>query len=212
MRKDKAFWDKQAEKFDQLDLNLDKESEKLINQTKNYLEPGGRLLDFGCATGNKAIALANSVKYVHGLDFSSGMIDIAKKKAEEIKIENIEFSQGTIYKNDFPYEYFDAVVSYSVLHLLKDLDPVLRKIHELIKPGGKFISVSACFKEKMKFRSKLNVWKFKILRSLRIMPLYLNLFTMRELEQKIKDAGFEIVKSEKFISGFVFDFIVAKKV
>ncbi len=39
---------------------------------------------------------------------------------------------------------FDAVLGLSILHLLEDRDAVIAKAHDMLKPGGIFVSSTVC--------------------------------------------------------------------
>jgi len=41
-------------------------------------------------------------------------------------------------------ERFDAVLALSVLHLLDDWRAVIHKVHRILKPGGIFVTSTAC--------------------------------------------------------------------
>jgi 2-polyprenyl-3-methyl-5-hydroxy-6-metoxy-1,4-benzoquinol methylase len=60
---------------------------KTLENTKKYLNGNDTVLDFGCATGAKALELAGSVKQIYRIDISSKTIEAAKRKAVERKVE-----------------------------------------------------------------------------------------------------------------------------
>src|SRR6187200_525991 len=66
--------------------------------------PGSRALDVATGTGDLAIELARRGASVVGLDFSDGMLELARKKAP-----GIEFVQGNALALDYPDASFDAV-------------------------------------------------------------------------------------------------------
>jgi 2-polyprenyl-3-methyl-5-hydroxy-6-metoxy-1,4-benzoquinol methylase len=75
----------------------------------------------------------------------------------------------------------------SILHLLENKDVVIRKIHELLKPGGVFVSSTICLGDSMpffRFIAPLGkaIGKMPLVRSLRV----------SELKQSFLDAGFVI--------------------
>ena len=155
MDKTIKFWDKQAKKFYKSEEQFEPAFKIILKKTKRHLKKTDVLLDFGCATGSKTFQLAPFVKRVLCFDISSKMIDEAKNKAKELKIENADFLSGTIFDKTLSKESFDVIVSFGVIHLLKDNDKVMKRINELLKPGGYFISTTACLKEKMSLKSKI---------------------------------------------------------
>ena len=212
MNKAQKFWDVQAKRFDENDKQFEYANQELITRTKEYLNTNDNVLDFGCATGTKTLKLADGVKHIHGLDFSAAMISEALKKRDELNVTNVSFSQGLIFNNDLEKSSFDKIIAYSIIHLLEESEKVLHRIHELLKPGGLFISETACFKDKMDFKTRLEVSAYLFLKRFGIFPLHLNMFKACDLEQLIKSLNFKIVKAESlFYNGMTISFIVAEK-
>ena len=212
MNKTQIFWDKQAKKFDDSEKQFETASRELIARTKDYLNANDNVLDFGCATGTKTLELADGVKHIHGLDFSAEMISEATKKKNKVNVTNVSFSQGTIFNDDLEKASFDKIIAYSIIHLLEDSEKVIQRIHELLKPGGLLISETACFKDKMDFKTRLEFTTYFFLKRLGIFPLHLNMFKTSDIEQLINRQNFNIVKAEKlFFNGMTISFIVAEK-
>ena len=53
---------------------------RTIAGARRHLDPGDVVLDYGCGTGTVAFEIADAAKKVHGIDVSSKMIDLAKRK------------------------------------------------------------------------------------------------------------------------------------
>jgi len=211
INKTQKFWDKQAQKYDDNERQFNSVFHDLIIRTKKYLTTEDNLLDFGCATGTKTIALAESVKHIHGLDISSEMISRANKKKKEKSIKNIIFEQGDLFDINFELASFDKIISYGVIHLLNDSKKVIQRIHELLKPDGLFISTTACLKDKMAFKNSLEFNAFLLIKSLGIFPLHLNKFTTDDVEKLISSQNFQIVKAENIFHGITISYVIAKK-
>ena len=94
---------------------------------------GRRILDLGSGPGNVAKALAGSGADVVGVDFCSGMVEVAQEK-----YPNIPFQEAN--GEDLPFENntFDAVVCNYTVHHLAQPDLVFREISRILKPGGRF--------------------------------------------------------------------------
>jgi len=212
MNKAQKFWDKQAKRFDDSQKQFEPASQELIARTKEYLNANDNVLDFGCATGTKTLELADGVKQIHGLDFSAEMISEATNKKNKVNIINVSFSQGTIFNDDLEKASFDKIIAYSIIHLLEDSEKVIQRIHELLKPGGLLISETACFKDKMDFKTRLEFTTYIFMKRLGIFPLHLNMFTTSDIEQLIYRQNFKIIKAEiLFFNGMTISFIVAEK-
>ncbi len=105
------------------------------------LKKGQKVLDLGC--GNGLVAgeiIKRGVKY-YGIDISSGLVKVARQKyTQEIKSGVVQFKIGDackklLYQNNF----FDAAISFAVLHHIPGVDKRLKFLQELrrvLKPGG----------------------------------------------------------------------------
>ncbi len=89
MEKSVNFWDKLAKKYDKPESIDDVDKYESIGIIKTYLNKSDIVMDFGCATGTISSSLAGSVKEMHGIDISPKMIRIAKKRAVERKLDNL---------------------------------------------------------------------------------------------------------------------------
>ncbi len=162
-------------------------------------------LEFGCGTGSTAITHAPYVKHILAIDISSKMIEIAQGKADANNVENITFTRSTIDEFSAPDQSLDAVLGLSILHLLDNKEAVIAKVHKMLKPGGIFVTSTACLGDTMKF--------FKVIapigKFIGLMPL-VKVFTTKELKDSLTDAGFEIEYQWQPGKGKAV-FIVAKK-
>ena len=98
-KKSELFWDTSSKN---MDTNAENEGLKKFEASrdeklKKYLMGSNIVLDYGCGTGTTAIKFSGAVQEIRGIDFSSSMIDGAKRKAMESKIENANFMQATIF-------------------------------------------------------------------------------------------------------------------
>jgi len=212
INKAQQFWDKQAKRFDDNQKQFQPASQEIISRTKEYLNSNDKVLDFGCATGIKTLELAGGIKHIHGLDISTEMISEAIKKKNRLNVANVSFSQGTIFHDDLEKASFDKIVAYSLIHLLEDSEKVIQRIHELLKPGGLFVSETACFKDKMDCKTRLEFTAYRFMKRLGIFPLHLNMFKSSDIEHLINRQNFNIIKAEKlFLNGMTIIFIVAEK-
>lgn len=212
INKPQKFWDNQAKNYDFSERKFETAFKIIISKTKTYLNNKDIVLDYGCATGSKTLALADSTKHIHGLDFSREMIHDAAKKKIMAKAYNADFSQGTIFENSFENETFDKIIAFGIIHLLEDKEQVIQKIHELLKPGGLFISSTACLKDKMALKNRLEFSAYLLIKKLGIFPLHLNILTSYEMEHIIHCKKFKIIEAEKLFCGITISFIIARKI
>lgn len=150
--------------------------------------------------------IADNVKVIHALDISSKMIEIAKIKADGLRIENIEYAHSTIFDERFKKDSYDVILVFYVLHLLEDTHKVMQRINELLKPGGLIISVTPCMGEKTLVGTPL-----LILSKFGLVP-NLSLWKIPELIDLIAKGNFKIVETECLLQSSPEYFIAAKKI
>ncbi|MEO1671985.1 MAG: class I SAM-dependent methyltransferase [Cyanobacteria bacterium J06631_2] len=181
------FWDRTAESYSQQPIADEAAYQKKLQVTQEYLKPDMSVLEFGCGTGGTAIIHAPYVKHIRAIDFSSAMIKIARGKAETQNINNITFEQLTIEELTVADETFDVLLGLGILHLLENKKEVIAKVYKMLKPGGVFVTSTACLGDTMKwFKAIAPIGIF-----LRLIPL-VKVFTSKELENILSDAGFKI--------------------
>ena len=206
MNKSVKFWDSQAIRYDDVEDQFDYIYTQMIENTKKHLKASDVVLDYACGTGNITFQIADHVKEVHAIDLSSGMIDVATRKAKEHNAENVQFTQSTLFETRYDAHSFDVILAFNILHLLKDLPEAIQKINELLKPGGHFISATACMGEK---RSLFGM-SILLLSKIGIVP-YVKKLKIAQLESAIMSAGFQIIETEHLSQKPSNYFIVAKK-
>ena len=181
------FWNWLAKNYD------DEIGEQTTGITKKYLRKDDTVLDYGCARGAYTVAFVSDVKEIRGIDISSKMIELAR-----IKSDDIDFDVATIFDIN---ERYDVVLAFNILHLLEDTEKVIHKIDEILKPGGRFVSVTTCMKEQWLLRM---AGFFTTLFGI----LYIRKLKVSELESLIS-TRFDIVETTKFSPHHIL--IVAKK-
>lgn len=101
------------------------------------LPPGSDVLDFGCGTGDIARHLLAHGYHVTGLDRSEEMIAICKERhAGSGLCFTCHADPGSL---PFPSASFDVVIASSVLEYVRELDPLLREIRRILRPGGRLV-------------------------------------------------------------------------
>ncbi len=97
------------------------------------------VLDVGCGQGTQAIRLAEQGYNVVGVDPSGELLAIAEKAAMEYqtKFNRIKFFTGTLETMpESAGDEFDVVCCHGVLMYLPELEPAIRQLVQLTKPGG----------------------------------------------------------------------------
>jgi demethylmenaquinone methyltransferase / 2-methoxy-6-polyprenyl-1,4-benzoquinol methylase len=96
------------------------------------VQPGDRVLDACCGTGDLALAAAEAGGRVTGLDFSSAMLERARRKSREI-----EWVEGDLTALPFADASFDAVTVGFGIRNVPDLDVGLLELARVLRPGGR---------------------------------------------------------------------------
>jgi 2-polyprenyl-3-methyl-5-hydroxy-6-metoxy-1,4-benzoquinol methylase len=205
MDQSKRFWDRIAERYSRKPIADEAAYQKKLQVTREYFQPEMEVLELGCGTGSTAIAHAPYVKHILAIDLSSRMIEIAQTKADDESIVNVTFKRSTIDALNVSAHSLDAVLGLNILHLLDNMEEVIAMVHNMLKPDGIFVTSTPCIGDTMKF--------FKVIAPIGklfgLMPL-VKVFTTKELESSLADAGFEIVYRWQPGRGEAV-FIVAKK-
>lgn len=101
------------------------------------------ILDVGCGTGlfTIGLALTDGAWRLVGLDTSAGMLAVARKQADKLRLGNVSFSQGDVLVLPFGDAKFDAVVAGGLFPNLNDPDGALRELWRILKPEGRILIV-----------------------------------------------------------------------
>jgi trans-aconitate 2-methyltransferase len=97
-------------------------------------QPGERILDLGCGTGQLTAEIANKCARVVGVDNSANMIGQARQN-----YPGLTFVLGDAANFHFE-EPFDAIFSNAVLHWVKNADAAADSIARALRPGGRFVA------------------------------------------------------------------------
>ncbi len=104
-----------------------------------HIEPGMRLLDFGCGPGTITVGLADAVGNsgsVLGIDISDGLHAEWNRRLEETGATNLEFRIDDIYETELERDQFDVVYAHQILQHLGDPVGALTAASQLAKRGG----------------------------------------------------------------------------
>ena len=110
--------------------------EEIISEVD--IQPGFRVLDYGCGTGSftfEAAHRAGPEGKVYALDIHLVALEKVQKGALKRGLANIETFLTSCIIEVEPAS-IDVVLFYYVLHWLTDPDCVLREMHRILKEGG----------------------------------------------------------------------------
>ncbi len=199
------FWDRIAQRYAARPIGDMPSYDLTMERTRAHLTRSDRVLELGCGTGTTALRLADAVEHLTATDLSAGMIGIARNKALATGATNVTFRHAAL-RDAAGGEQFDAVLAFNLLHLLADLPGDLAAIHAMVKPGGLFISKSACLRGRGAHLRLL----LGVLRRLGKAP-HIRFLKADDLRDMIRAAGFEIIETRRFPGVAAARFIVARK-
>ncbi|MEM7125590.1 MAG: class I SAM-dependent methyltransferase [Chloroflexota bacterium] len=110
------------------------------------LKPGKRILDVGCGAGRHTVELARRGYQVTGLDFSTGMLAEAKRRAQEAGVE-VEWIHGdaTQFTSEEKYDGAICMLEAAIGLIAVNGDPhehdlaVMRAVCAVLNSGATFI-------------------------------------------------------------------------
>ena len=100
-----------------------------------------KVLDVGCGTGLLSLKFLEKADcFITGIDSSSEMLTIFAEKIKKLSLPNricIKLEDASSLQ--FKPNSFDIVASTVTLHHLKNKYPTIKKIHNILKPKGRFV-------------------------------------------------------------------------
>jgi len=164
-RKAKETYDSAADHFDQTALGFwAKYGRSTVERLS--LRPGSKVLDVCCGSGASAIPAASIVGCggrVIGIDLSEQMLSLAKNKAHELNLCNIDFKTGDMSQLNYDDESFDAVVCVFGIFFMPNMENQIAELWRMVKPSGK-LAITTWGKDF--FEPAYGNWK-EILKSIR---------------------------------------------
>lgn len=130
-----AGWRKYDERLRQLTAPV---TQRLLELAS--VEPGHRVLDIACGTGEPALPAAEVVGpegYVLGTDISAEMLAVAREKAQDQGLANVEFREVDAEELEAEPDSFDAVTCRWGIMFMPNPTGCLRRAHSALKPGGR---------------------------------------------------------------------------
>jgi 2-polyprenyl-3-methyl-5-hydroxy-6-metoxy-1,4-benzoquinol methylase len=105
------------------------------------LKAGARVADIGCGLGSSTVLMAQAYpnSTIVGIDYHAPSIEVAKRKAADAGVTNVEFLVARA--QDFEGDGYDFACIFDALHDMGDPAGAARHIRETLAPGGTFMLV-----------------------------------------------------------------------
>ncbi len=194
---------------------------KLLWDTYQALElqPGIRVLDAGCGTGNLELFISEKPHppvEIEGVDYSQAMLARARSKCRDLSF--VEFKRCDLNRPlPYPDASFDRIVSVNVLYALEKRDDTMRELLRILKPGGRLVitsptpefSIAPLLLDHM--RRVRNIWGFsrkarRVLGSISILAtsgvgsIILNVFVINRRENAGRYHSLDLTDLEAFLA------------
>lgn len=156
------------------------------------VKDGELVLDVSCGTGNYSLELKRRGVRVIGLDISSEMLSIAKKKAENEGLK-IDFIRADAAMPPFKDNSFDLITSILILEFADKPDKMIKEWKNLLKPDGRMV---------IGFLNRYSLWALKR----RLKAIFKDTIWRRarfypadEMQRLLADAGLKSIESRESI-------------
>jgi len=127
----KSNW--MAGDFGQIARKLGSGAEDFVSRLG--LEPGTKVLDVACGTGNQSLPAARAGAHVTGVDIATNLLAQARQRAAEENLK-IQFDEGDAEQLPYGDAQFDVVLSMFGAMFAPRPDVVAQELQRVCRPGG----------------------------------------------------------------------------
>jgi ubiquinone/menaquinone biosynthesis C-methylase UbiE len=138
------------------------------------------------------------------------MIEVARRKAEEREVENVDLRVSDGYALPYDDASFDAVLMFNTLHVVKEPEALLREAHRLLRPSGYLVSATDCYAEPVPLAIRLKLLVQGLLKALGVIP-FLSSFTVEDLRRLFESASFEVMETDVLHPAPVNAYVLGRK-
>ena len=143
----RSLFDSIADDYDKLNhilsLGVDRSWRRRALKWINDGNPGKRILDIACGTGDFSIEIAkhsDQSTMVTGMDLSDGMLAVMKGKVSAAGLDDrISIEQGNCEEMGFPDNSFErATIAFGIRNF-EHREKALKEILRVLKPDGRIV-------------------------------------------------------------------------
>lgn len=142
----RKHWEESGESFPTTGLITPTSRDPYLGQMEeeniiSFLDPNQAVLEVGCGDGSHTVKYARQVKSLSALDLVETLLNMAKKRAAEAQLGNVDFTNGSVLalKDLYPAGSFDCLISQRCLINLSEWEfqqDALKQAHSLLRKGG----------------------------------------------------------------------------
>lgn len=143
----KQQWDAAASAWDKWDAWMQRQTHTITDWICRSADArsGNRILDVACGSGQPALTLARLVRpngSVVATDLSPEMLRVARRKANQADLDNIEFKEMDAESLEFEDESFDAVTCRFGLMFCPDPVKAIAEARRVLKRNRPYVAVT----------------------------------------------------------------------
>lgn len=112
---------------------------KRVEMCLSELNKGKRILEVGFGSGVTFLNLMAGFEEIWGIDSDADCREV--RNCLGGIVPSLHLKNGSILANSYPDDFFDSVLSISILEHLKpsELEPCFQEIRRILKPGGQLV-------------------------------------------------------------------------
>jgi len=183
------------------------------------------MLDVATGTGDFALLAARMLlpKRLLGCDLSEGMMQVAREKVKQAKLEKvIDFAKEDCTALTFAENSFDAITVAFGIRNFADLDKGLTEMHRVLRPNGKLVILELTAPEGFPMKQLFKVYAQVVIPTVgkllskdrsayNYLPNTIQVFPQGEVMRGIlQKAGFRTVEFERLTLGICTLYLATK--
>lgn len=187
-----TYWSRFVEDYDNRRKYVGgRELDALMKRRFEEQQDLGKLLEFGCSTGDFTRCVIAQSESVLATDYSSQMVAAMERifaDGSKVKVQ-----QADCQATNLPDVSFDTVMMSNLIHVIPEPQTAIAEAHRLLRPGGTLLL--SCFTvENTAVWHKLALL-YRYLITFGGLPKERTAFTVATLSEAVRSRGFEIAEA-----------------